>query len=80
MSWTTYLWFLLWLVISAGVYSLYSVHSVEVPYVPVDSPVERRASPCARAAMKQIRQAAESSEVHLAQAVRSAVHTPAWQG
>ena len=54
MNWTTYLWFLLWLVISAAVYSLYSVHHVEVPYAPVDSPVQRCAFPCARAVISRL--------------------------
>ena len=54
MNWTTYLWFLLWLVISAAVYSLYSVHNVEVPYAPVDSPVQRCAFPCARAEISRL--------------------------
>ena len=41
MRWSTYLWFLIWMVICAAVYSLYSIHNVEVPYAAVDSPVQR---------------------------------------
>ena len=41
MSWWTYVWYLAWLVISAGVYCLYSIHHVEVPYEAIDSPVQR---------------------------------------
>ena len=35
------MWYLAWLVISAGVYCLYSIHHVEVPYEAIDSPVQR---------------------------------------
>ena len=41
MSWWTYVWYLAWLVISAGVYCLYSIHHVEVPYEAIDSPAQR---------------------------------------
>ena len=47
MSWWTYVWYLVWLVISAGVYCLYSIRHVEVPYEAIDSPVQRPVpSPC----------------------------------
>ena len=41
MRWSTYLWFLIWMVICAAVYTLYSIHNVEAPYASVDSPVQR---------------------------------------
>ena len=51
MSWGTYVWYLAWLVISAGVYCLYSIHHVEVPYEAIASPVQRPV-PCLAPVMK----------------------------